>query len=124
MRITNVERTDKGAVFWFDDDDKEKSGTMYYGKDADDFKIGDEVKATMTTSKSGNQYIKKLEKTKATKEVPVEQNTIIVGEKSDKELLCMLACNANNNAVKANSNNEYHEAFDMMFTKMREAVGI
>ena len=90
----------------------------YYGKDADDFRIGMDVEIAMTTSKAGNTYIKEMRKiAKETAEV----NHISVGEKSDKELLCMLACNAANNAVKTQ---DFEHHFDIIFDKVRKAVGI
>jgi hypothetical protein len=110
MKIKDANRSDKQTTFTFEDG----RSLAYYGKDADDFKIGDEVGAILTKSKAGNEYIKSL--AKAVKDLPVEQNTIIVGEKSVLELRTMVACEL---IIQGDM-----PGFEAKFERVCKAVGI
>ncbi len=96
----------------------------------DSFKDGEE--AEIDIKQNGDFWnIKRMKKDSFPKKtmeassgkIEAELQHIYVDQKSDKELLTMMACNANDNAVKVNG--PYDEKFfDTMFDKMRKAVGI
>ena len=108
---------------------------FYYGMDRLKYKAGDFVEFETKTSENGNTYIRAMKKV-SNGSIPVmpvgegvrADTQVIVGEKSDKELLVMIACSANdslgNISLMEGRDSVWGEEFLIKFTMMREAVGI
>ena len=113
VTIKDIKPGDLFATFVFSDGRE----LAYFGKDKDEFKAGDKVDVkTAVSQKSGKEYATNVDLV-----VPAEHNN--QAQKSDKELLCMLACNAWNNALKS-SGDDSETCFLFGFNLMRKAVGI